>query len=98
MDLWIINITLADIVIEDLGIIIESASSYQVLPEYELDDIQHSDDLEFLINDDQVLLSENGTQNLSKQSSLDILTPVSKEDIDGVSVSGSARWKRILGI
>lgn len=70
-------------ILEDLdGIKVPGNGSYQIIPEYTLDDIQESNDLFINITNDNLLLSKDDTHNLSKTDSLDTLLPVSQDDLD----------------
>ena len=84
-NLWIKNLLPSEILLFDMGIYIPASSFYQVLPVFELDDIQASDDLVNNIQNDNLLLSEDGMNTLSKQDSIDWLTAVSQQQLDDVT-------------
>lgn len=79
------NISGAICPIDDMGISLAISETRQVFTsevdfEFSLDIIVKSKDLHLAVVNDKIILN-NGTSDLTKQQSLDVLTGVSKEDI-----------------
>lgn len=88
-DLWVINLTASPVVLADLGVIVPGSGSLQLLPVgFELDDLQHKDDLRINIISENLVLSYNGVDGLSKETSLNILEPVSLQKVQEEIESG----------